>query len=377
MKASWDIFCSVVDNYGDIGVTWRLARQLVAEHQQGVRLWVDDMRAFVPLCPEADAGASRQWQQGVEVCQWPAQWSATEVADVVVEAFACKLPEGYLQAMKAREKPALWINLEYLSAEDWVSGCHGLPSMRPDGLKRMFFFPGFTPDTGGLLREADLLQRRHAFEQDPQAKQAFLQGLGVHAHSNARLISLFAYENTGLASWLDAMAAGTGPTHLLVPQGRIMGDLLHWLGIEQLPLGTVEQRGALTVQALPFVRQEDYDHLLWSCDFNAVRGEDSFVRAQWAGRPLLWHIYEQEEDAHWVKLNAFLDLYVKGLSPQAALAFTGLWHAWNAGADMAQSWNSVLQHWPEITAHARRWCLEQSLQADLAQALVLFYRNWI
>ena len=377
MKASWDIFCSVVDNYGDIGVTWRLARQLVAEHQQGVRLWVDDLRAFVPLCPEADAGAARQWQQGVEVCQWPAQWSATEVAYVVVEAFACKLPEGYLQAMKAREKPALWINLEYLSAEDWVSGCHGLPSMRPDGLKRMFFFPGFTPDTGGLLREADLLQRRHAFEQDPQAKKAFLQGLGVHAHSNARLISLFAYENTGLASWLDAMAAGTGPTHLLVPQGRIMGDLLHWLGIEQLPLGAVEQRGALTVQALPFVRQEDYDHLLWSCDFNAVRGEDSFVRAQWAGRPLLWHIYEQEEDAHWVKLNAFLDLYVKGLSPQAALAFTGLWHAWNAGADMAQSWNSVLQHWPEITAHARRWCLEQSLQADLAQALVLFYRNWI
>ena len=377
MKASWDIFCSVVDNYGDIGVTWRLARQLVAEHQQGVRLWVDDLRAFVPLCPEADVQAARQWQQGVEVCQWPQQWQPADVADVVVEAFGCKLPEGYLQAMKARPAPALWINLEYLSAEDWVSGCHGLPSLRPDGLKRMFFFPGFSPDTGGLLREADLLQRRRAFEQYPQAKQAFLQGLGVTPASDARLISLFAYENTGLASWLDAMAAGSVPTHLLVPQGRIMGDLLRWLGVEQLAVGQVQQRGALTVQTLPFVRQQDYDLLLWSCDFNAVRGEDSFVRAQWAGRPLLWHIYEQEEDAHWVKLNAFLDLYVKGLSPPAAQAFAGLWHAWNAGADMAQSWDSVLEHWLEITAHAERWCLEQSLQADLAQALVLFYRNWI
>ena len=377
MKASWDIFCSVVDNYGDIGVTWRLARQLVAEHQQGVRLWVDDLRAFVPLCPEADAQAARQWQQGVEVCQWPQPWQPTAVADVVLEAFGCKLPEAYLQAMKARATPALWINLEYLSAEDWVNGCHGLPSMRPDGLKRMFFFPGFTPDTGGLLREADLLKRRRAFEQDPQAKQAFLQGLGVTPASDARLISLFAYENTGLASWLDAMAAGSVPTHLLVPQGRIMGDLLRWLGVEQLAVGQVQQRGALTVQTLPFVRQQDYDLLLWSCDFNAVRGEDSFVRAQWAGRPLLWHIYEQEEDAHWVKLNAFLDLYVKSLSPPAAQAFTGLWHAWNAGADMAQSWSSLLEHWPEITAHAERWCLEQSLQADLAQALVLFYRNWI
>ena len=377
MKASWDIFCSVVDNYGDIGVTWRLARQLVAEHQQGVRLWVDDLRAFVPLCPEADVQAARQWQQGVEVCQWPQQWQPADVADVVVEAFGCKLPEGYLQAMKARPAPALWINLEYLSAEDWVSGCHGLPSLRPDGLKRMFFFPGFTPDTGGLLREADLLQRRRAFEQDPQAKQAFLQGLGVTPASDARLISLFAYENTGLASWLDAMAAGSVPTHLLVPQGRIMGDLLRWLGVEQLAVGQVQQRGALTVQTLPFVRQQDYDLLLWSCDFNAVRGEDSFVRAQWAGRPLLWHIYEQEEDAHWVKLNAFLDLYVKDLSAPAAQAFTGLWHAWNAGSDMAQSWNLLLEHWPEITAHAEQWCLEQSLQADLAQALVLFYRNWI
>ncbi|OKA27598.1 hypothetical protein BOH74_04385 [Pseudomonas versuta] len=377
MKASWDIFCSVVDNYGDIGVTWRLARQLVAEHQQTVRLWVDDLQAFVPLCPEADASAAQQVQQGVEVRQWPVQWQSVDVADVVVEAFACKLPEGYLQAMKARPRPALWINLEYLSAEDWVSGCHGLPSMRADGLKRMFFFPGFGPGTGGLLREADLLARRRAFEQDPQARLAFLQGLGVFPKSNARLVSLFAYENSGLASWLDAMAAGSVPTHLLVPQGRIMGDLLRWLEVNELVPGQVEQRGALSIQALPFVRQQDYDYLLWSCDFNAVRGEDSFVRAQWAGRPLLWHIYEQEEDAHWVKLNAFLALYVKGLSAPAARAFIGLWHAWNAGSDMAQSWNLLLEHWPEITAHAEQWCLEQSLQADLAQALVLFYRNWI
>ena len=377
MKASWDIFCSVVDNYGDIGVTWRLARQLVAEHQVAVRLWVDDLHAFVPLCPEADASAAQQRQQGVEVRQWPAEWVPVEVADVVIEAFACKLPEAYLHAMKAREKPALWINLEYLSAEEWVSGCHGLPSMRPDGLKRMFFFPGFDAGTGGLLREADLLARRQVFQASPQARREFLQGLGVFPADNARLMSLFAYENQGLASWLDAMASGNMPTHLLVPQGRVMGDLLRWLGVERLALGAVEQRGALTVQALPFVRQEDYDRVLWSCDFNAVRGEDSFVRAQWAGRPLLWHIYQQEDDAHWVKLNAFLEIYVKGLSPPAAKAFTELWQAWNAGADMGAGWNSLLEHWPEITAYAEQWCLEQALQADLAQALVLFYRNWL
>ena len=377
MKASWDIFCSVVDNYGDIGVTWRLARQLAAEHDLAVRLWVDDLHAFVPLCPEADATASEQWQQGVEVRQWPQVWAAVEVADVVIEAFGCKLPEAYLRAMKERVSPALWINLEYLSAEDWVAGCHGLPSLRPDGLKRMFFFPGFEAGTGGLLREGDLLARRQSFQRNPLARQAFLQALGVFPDPQARLISLFAYENTGLASWLSALSAGHRATHLLVPQGRIMADLLHWLDVEALPPGTVERRGTLTVQALPFVRQEDYDRILWSCDFNAVRGEDSFVRAQWAARPMLWHIYQQEEDAHWVKLKAFLALYVNGLSPAAAQAITDLWLAWNAGADMTKSWNDVEEHWEQLSAHAERWCLQQANQADLAQALVLFYRNWI
>ena len=377
MKASWDIFCSVVDNYGDIGVTWRLARQLAAEHEVAVRLWVDDLQAFVPLCPEADAGAAQQMQHGVQVRQWPQAWQAVDVPQVVIEAFGCTLPEAYVQALKTREQPALWINLEYLSAEDWVSGCHGLSSLRSDGLKRTFFFPGFEAGTGGLLREADLLARRQAFQHNPEARQAFLNGLGVYPASDARLVSLFAYENAGLESWLQAMASGSQPTHLLVPQGRIMADLLRGLGLDELPVGAVEQRGALTVQVLPFVRQQDYDRLLWSCDFNAVRGEDSFVRAQWAGRPLLWHIYEQEEDAHWVKLNAFLTLYVNNLSPAAAQALTGLWHAWNAGTDMASPWHNVMEHWPEIAAHAERWCLEQASQADLAQALVLFYRNWI
>ena len=258
-----------------------------------------------------------------------------------------------------------------------MAGCHGLPSLRPDGLKRMFFFPGFEAGTGGLLREGDLLARRQAFQRDPLARQAFLQALGVFPDPQARLISLFAYENTGLASWLSALSAGHRATHLLVPQGRIMADLLHWLDVEALPSGAVERRGTLTVQALPFVRQEDYDRILWSCDFNAVRGEDSFVRAQWAARPMLWHIYQQEEDAHWVKLKAFLALYVNGLSPAAAQAITDLWLAWNAGADMTKSWNDVEEHWEQLSAHAERWCLQQANQADLAQALVLFYRNWI
>lgn len=377
MKTRWDIFCTVVDNFGDIGVTWRLARQLVAEHSVTVRLWVDDLRAFERLCPEIDIHATQQWQQGVEVRQWSAHWQPTEAADVVIAAFACQLPSAYMEVMADREKPPLWMNLDYLSAEDWVVGCHGLPSVKYKNVQKFFFFPGFRKGTGGLLRERGLLERRRQFQQSPQAQREFLQGLGVERAPNAQLISLFAYENTGLASWLDAMAADSTPTHLLVPEGRILGDVERWLGVDGLTAGAVHVRDALTVQVLPFVRQDQYDLLLWSCDFNAVRGEDSFVRAQWAGRPLLWHIYRQDEDIHLDKLDAFLALYIQGLSKSAGEAISGLWRAWNAGETMVEHWKSTRKHWPELEKHAEAWCLEQALQADLAAALVQFYLNWI
>ena len=377
MKARWDIFCSVVDNYGDIGVTWRLARQLVAEHGCGVRLWVDDLRAFERMCPEIDVQVHQQWQEGVDVRYWPSDWPATDAADVVIAAFACQLPPDYMEAMATRERTPLWMNLDYLSAEDWVVGCHGLPSVKFKGVQKYFFFPGFRPGTGGLLREAGLLEQRDAFQRDAAARQQFLQALGVFPAAGARLMSLFAYENTGLASWLDVLAADGRATHLLVPEGRILGDVQRWLGVESLKTGDVHRRDGLTVQVLPFVRQEQYDRLLWCCDFNAVRGEDSFVRAQWAGRPLLWHIYRQDEDIHLDKLDAFLELYTEGLSPAAKTALVSLWQAWNADGDMAHSWKMLLEHWPEVTANAEKWALEQGLRTDLATALVQFYESWI
>ena len=377
MRVSWDIFCSVVDNYGDIGVTWRLARQLVAEQGFAVRLWVDDLAAFCRVCPEADAQAATQLRQGVEVRRWCADWPAVAAADVVIEAFACALPAAYIETMAVRTRPVLWLNLEYLSAEDWVSGCHGLPSLQPKGLQKFFFFPGFTSDTGGLLREAGLLERRRAFQQDPQARSAFLHDLGVTPRADARLISLFAYENLSLASWLDVLAADTQPTHLLVPEGRIVADLLRWLQLDTLAVGTVRVRGSLTVQVLPFVSQADYDLLLWSCDFNAVRGEDSFVRAQWAGRPLLWQLYPQPENAQLDKLEAFLALYTEALSPAASAALLAQWRAWNSAGAMGASWRALLDVWPELSTHAQNWCAQQAERTDLAAALAQFYRNWL
>lgn len=375
LKVKWDIFCNVIDNFGDIGVTWRLARQLVAEHGQAVCLWVDEPAVFAPLCPQADPEAECQWQLGVEIRHWRQDWQPVEVADVVIEAFACQLPAQYLEAMASRADKPHWLNLEYLSAEDWVAGCHGLPSFQLNGLQKVFYFPGFAEGTGGLLRESTLMERRQAFQADPQARRSFLEELGVELEEGALLISLFAYENAAVAAWLDALAASPQPVQLLVPVGRVLGDLARWLGEEKLTAGSSFRRGNLTIQVLPFVSQEDYDRVLWSCDFNAVRGEDSFVRAQWAGRPLLWHIYQQEEGAHWDKLEAFLALYCGELSPAAAAALADSWRAWNRGDGMAEAWSALLAQWPEIQQHAERWSQSQAVRPDLATGLVQFCTN--
>ncbi|SIQ85211.1 elongation factor P maturation arginine rhamnosyltransferase EarP [Aquipseudomonas alcaligenes] len=377
MAVRWDIFCCVVDNYGDIGVTWRLARQLAVEHGLAVRLWVDEPAAFLRLCPQTDDDAGAWLVDGVEVRRWSADFPLVEVADVVIEAFACHLPERYMAAMAGRLPRPLWLNLEYLSAEDWVAGCHALPSPQAGGLQKFFFFPGFAEGTGGLLREADLLQRCRAFQADSEARRTFLAGLGIAPWGTARMISLFAYENAALAGWLDALAGAAEPTQLLVPRGRIEDDLCRWLGQDALEEGGTWRRGNLQVHLLPFLSQADYDKLLWCCDFNAVRGEDSFVRAQWAGRPLLWHIYQQEEGAHWEKLDAFLDSYCAALTDPAAGALRALWSAWNGKGDMAQAWQGLAEHGEQLAAHAEHWCREQASRPDLAAALVQFHRNWL
>lgn len=365
---SCDIFCRVVDNYGDIGVSWRLARQLANEFDISVRLWVDDLESFTRLCPEADAGLDIQRCRKVEVRLWGETLSEAVPADLVIETFSCKLPEPYLAKMSAAQA---WLNLEYLSAEDWVEGCHKLPSPRPP-LTRYFFFPGFTKKTGGLILERDLLARRDAFFKDSAQQRAFWQSIGMDMPSADTLkISLFAYENAALEGLFYAWAESERPVLCLVPEGRILPQVVNYFGEG----GRRYVRGNLQVVVLPFVEQEKYDELLWACDINFVRGEDSCVRAQWAGKPFVWQIYPQHDEVHWLKLNAFLSLYNRQLSLQAAQAMQDLWGAWNGnGGAMVYAWREFASAQAELGRRAMAWADELS-KNNLALNLLDFFQE--
>lgn len=369
------LFCKVVDNFGDIGICWRLARQLQREHGIAVTLWVDDLHSFARICPGVDTGAQQQVQAGVAVRHWRGQdgvFAAADVADIVIEFFACDIPPGYISAMAERTPRPVWLNLEGLSAEEWVEGCHSLPSTHPRlPLVKHFFFPGFTGKTGGLLREAGLDAERARFQADPAEMAAFLAPFGVTAAEMAvTRVSLFCYPHAPVADLFVAWQRGAQPVLCLVPDGVAAQAVEAFLGAPARP-GAACTRGALTLRVMPFVAQPDYDRLLWACDFNFVRGEDSFVRAQWAGRPFVWHIYPQDENLHHVKLRAFLQRYD---APGDALAEASL--RWNGAlqdaADWTALWARLRAGMPALAGHALAW--EQCMLAhgDLAGNLLKF-----
>jgi len=365
-QAKWEVFCRVVDNYGDIGMCWRLSRALAAEHGVDVRLWVDDWKAFSRLCPRPVSDGARV--AGVELRRWTSPFPVEEPADVVIEAFACNLPKEHERAMAARRRPPVWINLEYLSAEDWVVGCHGLPSPHPElPLTKTFFFPGFTKGSGGLILEKGLLTKR---DQVLESRADWLRTF-TPLHQDALVVSLFCYEPFDLAGLLHCWEQERRPVLLLVADARSLAGVEAALGVN-LPIGGEIQRGALRIVALPFTDQDGFDALLWHCDLNLVRGEDSFVRAQWAARPFVWNIYPQENDAHFTKLKAFLALYCMGLEEEAARAMTAFWRAWNGRGDTVGAWPAFMQALPELERHARSWCTSLAARPSLVTTLWQF-----
>jgi uncharacterized repeat protein (TIGR03837 family) len=128
------------------------------------------------------------------------------------------------------------------------------------------------------------------------------------------------------------------------------------------------------VRVIPFLRQDDYDRLLWACDLNFVRGEDSWVRAQWAGRPFVWHIYPQDENLHHVKLRAFLQKYAGTV--QALVDFSLSWNgAGRAGEDWPALWNALQADLPALVCRTEEWQAQMLANGDLVSNLLNFARS--
>jgi len=410
----WDIYCQVIDNFGDVGVCWRLARELSARGER-VRLWLDDdkpLRWMAPWQPGEAAPA------GIEVRDWAQAGLGDEaVGDVVIEAFGCHLPEALVAKMShvAPSPGVRWVNLEYLSAEDYVERSHGLPSPVMSGpgagLTKRFFYPGFTPRTGGLLRPASdgapglgvapwlasdaerrvLRQRLLATLPADLPGEPCLSGARALAPASAATqatlgidapwVLAFCYASAPLGAMLDALAAHAAhaapqPVHVWLAPGQATELAMRWQASRPAT-------DALVLRPLPAVPQHMFDAWLDACDLRLVRGEDSAVRALWAGRPHFWQLYEQDDGVHADKLQAFLDRWMAGWPADLRAQLAPWWQLWN-GLRAPETWPNLppLPEWrPAIASEARPWHAAQTAsaaalaaQTDLCTQLMEFIK---
>ena len=381
----WDIFCRIVDNYGDIGVCWRLAKQLANEHHQQVRLFIDKPEIAQKIIPQLNLKLCQQLLSGIYICTWLDADNDLfdNTADVVIEAFACALPAQYiatmqLQLAKNAFQQTTWVNLEYLSAETWVDDFHAKSSLQPStGLTKTYFFPGFTQATGGLSREKSLMTQRDNFVLAEQ-----VMPISSNQKPVALNVSLFCYPNAPIQSALQAFSNSPVPIHLYVPESPLLADILQYLSLENSALNqaNIFKKDHLTIYALPFLSQDEYDELLWRCDINFVRGEDSWLRAIWAAKPLIWQPYFQDEAIHLVKLDAFLKHYCAEFHSSAEVAACNaiklLSDAWlnplTTEASFSKAWLAYTQALPNLKKQAQMYSQKLALQPSLASNLVDF-----
>ena len=363
---SCDLFCRVIDNFGDAGVCWRLARRLLALGVGRIRFITDHPEVLALLAPDAAKHAELVvWDEFEKRAALP----DFEPADLVIETFGCRLPEAYDEALAkkraaapaARRRPPFYFNLDYLSAEDWVEESHDVVGLHPRlDLPKLWFFPGFTARTGGLVIEDDYEEKRRA---GIARRGEFLASLGLEAERFTTFV--FCYPTYALEVLAKGLTLTDRPRNVLLAPGAA-GDVLE----ARFRALDPEGRRVRAVRT-PFLPQTEFDQLLWSSDAVVIRGEDSFVRAQLAGTPLLWSTYPTEDHAHRVKLDAWLGRFTKRFAdPALAERYRRTADDWLEGTLSPEALSAFLEDVPLWRPAFEAWRLELLQNGDLGRRML-------
>ena len=363
-----DLFCRVIDNFGDAGIAWRLGLSLSRECGWNVRLIIDDVATLAAFVPQVDARRDEQTVDSIGIVRWNEDFERTigESADIVIEAFSCYLPNAYEEAIaRANETRSVRVvALDYLTAESYAEESHGLLSPHPRfGYPKTFVFPGFTPKTGGIIYEADLRERIQA---DRSRRQAILTDVGADP-SHPFTLFFFTYPTTPVETFVRSLAADPRPIQVVLAPGEA-SDTFERTYRE---LGSPEH---VRLVRAPMVPQSSFDGLLQSVDCALVRGEDSVMRAQLVGTPLLWTLYPQTEETHVVKLRAFARLYREYLPETAREPWMAMELGLNRGDLSETAWTDWRNRFDEMRVGADSWQRYLFSQSSLTERLVRLLR---
>ena len=332
------VLCKVVDNYGDIGVAWRMCRQLAKiQSQYKICLVVDDFEAFTKI---EDSGLLRRYAPrndeettGIEIFNWHDDDFCHEVfskndgerLQIILELFQCGRPD-WMEKILFEEKlnrTVQIIMIDYLTAEKYAEDFHCLKSLtRSAKVQKVNFMPGFTEHTGGLTID----------EEWKELPEYNLNGD----------ILVFTYENdwTELAK---SLVESAGERKILVAQGRGRVSMLEALSkVADVfavvdDFAVVEPVETTLVKELPYMPQTDWDKMMKQCSALVIRGEESMSRACLSGIPFIWQAYPQSEEYQMVKVKALLERMREHFDKEDFEVVEGAWIAINStslrGAD--------------------------------------------
>lgn len=336
------ILCKVVDNFGDIGTVYRLARALeeVCADKNDfpalrLRIVTDNLKSFGALMPEVSCEKKLQTVKNWEIYDWNADSICLDAfknhpPHIVLECFQCGRPdwlERLLFDIKLPETVHI-IMLDYLTAEDYAETFHRLDSLtRSARVTKINFMPGFTDKTGGLILDNNFMQASEECKTEKKTNPLF----GKSCFN----VLFFSYP----ADWRPAVKAladfKRGKLRVLAAQGA---------GLESFIKSYNECGKPFDCRILDFLPQIEWDSLLCRADLLFIRGEDSLSRACLAGIPFVWNAYPQSEDYHLVKVRALLEKMRPFFGAEDFAALERCWISYNGGGGNIEESIKVFLH---------------------------------
>lgn len=300
------VLCKVVDNFGDIGVVFRLCRALSElKKNLEIRLVVSNLDSFAKISKGIDSTKTFQEFRGWKVFDWNdnalcKKEFSKNPPEFILECFQCGRPEWLEELLFSPQfnLNVQIVNVEYLTAESWADDFHLLKSgTRSAKIKKINFMPGFTKKTGGLILDKNFMcclsEKKFALN---LVKQNLDKKILSEDFSDSFKILIFSYPKN-----FDFLASAIKEFSFFK---KIIVFVASGAGADSAKISL--KKFKVDFVCLPFMQQEVWDAFLSLMDFSFVRGEDSFSRCCLLGNPFIWNIYPQEEEFHIIKLNAFL-----------------------------------------------------------------------
>lgn len=372
------ILCKVVDNFGDIGVAWRLCRRLAKiQSKYKLCLIVDDFEAFSKIedrlpghlaAPRNDgevgiaskvsvitrSAATKQSViiDSIEIFPWNNEELCHEVfsqndgerLSIILELFQCGRPD-WMERILFEEKlnrTVQIIMIDYLTAEKYAEDFHCLQSLtRSAKVKKVNFMPGFTEKTGGLVID-DQWQELPVWHKDGP-------------------VLIFTYEGdwSELVQGLKVLAEAK----LLVAQGR--GKESFMTAVENCGVGAF-------VEELPYLNQSEWDRIMKSCSALVIRGEESMSRACLSGIPFIWHAYPQSDEYQLVKVKALLERMRPHFREEDFEIIEKAWITINSPERRSNPYSDFFTAVPRLVPGFQDFALSLRKNGDLAYNLMTY-----